>query len=372
VDIIQLCTKEYVCCSPSRAASTVVRYLPRHVQISPSVQGLETLEIPIIDPRARRPRNTRLSSIPPISAALRPLRRRRLIRRRLRRLLGRSLCGLDRWLGGSRRGSGRVLRATVRLELRPELPRVARREGGVAPLVGLAGVVVAIENDPRGRLAGQASGVLGLGGAAAVRLGLGREAVAAVVGDEAVAHLAALGDGEDRVACAVLVVVCHRLGAARAAGEDGRRQNRHGAHVVGARARPRVGHRAAVGEAGGKAQRLLNAEVGFDGSHDAVDEADVLAAAVGPAVADAVRGDEDGAVVARHERGQAVVGEGAAATVGDLLVVTAESVEGEDEAVGLVGVIVVGETNNVLSVLPVDVGGVLPAVADRGCLAAPG
>ena len=61
----------------------------------------------------------------------------------------------------------------------------------------------------------------------------------------------------------------------------------------------------------------------------------------------------------------------AATAICYLLGITAEGMECEDEAVGLVAVVVVRDTNNVFSLLAVDRHGVL-ATADSGCLTAAG
>ena len=332
--------------------------------------------VPVVDARASRAGNARLGAVPAVAAALAPPGRGRLVRRRLSRL-GRSHSRGGRRVG--RRVAGRRLRvgrghvaiAILGLELAPEFPRVTRGKGRVAALIGLRGVVVAVKDNPGDGLVGQAATVLRLGGTATVGLGLRRETVASVVLDKAVTHLTALGNAEDRVAGAVLVVVGYGLGAAVAAAEDSAREHRNGTHVVGTRARPRVRHGSAVAEAGGETQRLLNAKIVLNGAHHVVDKGDVLASLVAPPLVQTVGRDEDRAVVACHQRRQAVKGQSATATVGNLLGVTTEGMEGEDETVGLAGVVVVGKADNVLSLLAIDRHRVL-AVADRRRLSAAG
>lgn len=116
---------------------------------------------------------------------------------------------------------------------------------------------------------------------------------------------------------------------------------------------------------------MLNAEVILDGLDDVVHKGDILASGVGPALVEAVGGDEDGAVVAGHQGREAVVSQGAPLAVGNLRGAAAKSVEGEDKAVGRVAVVVVWQTHDVLPLLAVNGHGVL-TITDRGGLAAAG
>lgn len=90
---------------------------------------------------------------------------------------------------------------------------------------------------------------------------------APVVPGEALAHLAAAGYGEDVVRDAVLAVVGHGGGGVAGAAADLRVAGEHGdgAQLLAQRAGQRVRHRAAVAEASGEAQPLVDAEVRLDG-----------------------------------------------------------------------------------------------------------
>jgi len=241
-------------------------------------------------------------------------------------------------------------------KLRKELPRVAGSEN-VAARIPLARVVVAVVDDPGGRVAGAAVLVRHLGRVVAVGLGL-RHGLAPVEADVLVADLAAHADVEDAVGRAVLSVVGHGRVAAAAAAQDGTGNDGDGADHGRAGAGDGVRHGAAVAEAGREAQRRLDAQGVLDGRDHLVEEGDVLAVLVAPARVEALRDHEDGVVVG-VEGGEAVVGEGTAAVgvlaLDDLLGAAAELVPGEDEAVGLVAVVVVGQLDHVLALLVVDV-----------------
>lgn len=174
--------------------------------------------------------------------------------------------------------------------------------------------------------------------------------LAPVVADEAVAEGAPAGDRGDAVADAVDAQVRHGAVAAAAAGHLPAGDDGDGAEPVGGRAGQRVRHGAAEAEAHGEALPLVDAEAVLDVRDDRVDEVDVRAAAVAPAVAVALRRDEDGRVV--REALQAVVVPDArlnGAPGVDVGHVAAEPVEAEDEAVGPAWAVVVGEADGELA-----------------------
>lgn len=205
--------------------------------------------------------------------------------------------------------------------------------------------------------------------ATSVGLGLRLDGCAAVIANKAIPHGTAASSGEDRVGRAVLPNEGDGIVAALAPGQLAAGDGSDGPDLLAAGAGPGKGDGAAVREAGREALRRLDAQVRLDGPHHVVDEGDVLTALVGPSGVETVGGDEDGRVV--RQRGQAVPGEGAALALGDLLGVAAKGVEGEDELVGLVVVVLVRQADYVLTLLAVDVCGVL-LVADGVGLAATG
>jgi hypothetical protein len=242
------------------------------------------------------------------------------------------------------------------LKLAKELPSLPRR-----PRIGLSILprrrrVLSIKHHPDHGLLATLIHRLHLGVAAARRIRrLALAGRAPVVPQEPVAHLAPAADGEHEVLRPVLAVVGHAAGAARAAADHGvARQRGDGAQLGPERARERVAHGAAVAEARAEAPVLVDAEVVFDGGDDGAEEGDVLAALVGPAVVEAVGDDEDGAGRVVDEVGQAVVGHVAALPGDDLGGVAAEGVEGEDEPVRVVVVVVGREPDEVLALLAVD------------------
>ncbi len=135
--------------------------------------------------------------------------------------------------------------------------------------------------------------------------------------------------------------------------------------------RSRAGHTMAHGPAIAPASRkelaLVNTKVVLELSHNLVRKGDILAAVVGPPGVQAVGGDKDGAVAGKGP--QAVE-----AAVGHVIHGSVAPVVSEDDPVGLVGVVVAGELENVLSLLAVDRHGLRarrcrrPAAAGRGCL----
>jgi hypothetical protein len=221
--------------------------------------------------------------------------------------------------------------------------------------------MITIVNDPSHRVSLFASLVHRLDRIATVRLRLRRRLLAPVRSNEPVANLAAHLDIQHRVAGAMLTIVRDGLSAARAPAQFGARDDGYGAEYVGSRASEGVGHGAAEAEAGGEAQVGVDAEVGLDCLEHLVEEGYVLAVLVGPASVETIGNDEDGRVVGNGF--EAVIRQ--RATTGDVLAVdnflrtAAARVPGEDEAVGVVLVVVVGDVEDVVAVLPVDLHRVL-------------
>lgn len=174
--------------------------------------------------------------------------------------------------------------------------------------------------------------------------------LAAVVGDEGVGQLDAAADGEDVVAHAVDAEVGDRVIAAVAAADQTAGDGGDGAEFTGASASDGVGHAAAVGETGGEAGALVDAKVGLDLLDDGVDKLDVGTALVGPAIVDAVRGDEDGRSLGESIK---AVPRLHAVAVHDIAHGTTEPVEAKDKAIRLAGVIAVGDLQGVLTVVDV-------------------
>jgi len=173
-----------------------------------------------------------------------------------------------------------------------------------------------------------------------------------IILQEPIAHLAAPRNRKHLVLSAMLRVPRHGLRTARASPADLRaaRQHRHSAEVLAQGARQDERHGGAVAEARGEAQVLIDAKVVLDGLDDVLDENDVLAATVPPADAEGAaeaRGrDVDGGGGVVDERRETIVGVGAA---GDLLTAAAYGVHGEDQTVGVAGVIVGRELHEVLA-----------------------
>jgi hypothetical protein len=108
-----------------------------------------------------------------------------------------------------------------------------------------------------------------------------------------------------------------------------------------------MAHRTAVAPPRGEELALVNAEVVLQHGHDLVREGDVLAAVVGPAGVEAVGRHEDGAVAGP---GLQVV----EAAAGHVVHVSVTPVVSDDDSMSLVAIVVVGQLEDVLSLLAVD------------------
>lgn len=188
-----------------------------------------------------------------------------------------------------------------------------------------------------------ADGFAAAGGRLANLLGL-----AAVVGNESVGKFDAAADGQHVVADAVNAEVGDRVLATLAATDQTTSDRRDGAELASARAGNGVGHAATIGEAGGEARGLVDAEGAFDLLDDGVDEGDVGTTTVGPAVVDTVRGDEDGGALG--ESIESVPGSNAVA-VDYIVHGTTEPVEAEDQTVRVARVVVLGDLQGVLATI---------------------
>jgi len=111
-----------------------------------------------------------------------------------------------------------------------------------------------------------------------------------------------------------------------------------------------VAHSTTVAESGSEYLLLINAEVLLGKSKHLVSEGDILAALVSPASVETVGGDEDGRVASQAAKTVVIA-------LDDVAHVSAEPVVAEDEAVGLVVLVVVGQLEGVLAVLAVDLHG---------------
>lgn len=111
---------------------------------------------------------------------------------------------------------------------------------------------------------------------------------------------------------------------------------------------------------------VVDAEVVFDLRADRVEEGDVFAAVVGPALVEAIRGNEDGAVVG--EALEAVVRVAAAV---DGVHVTTQPVQTEDELVLAAALVALGNAEDVLTLLAIDGDGLL-ATGQSGILSTAG
>ena len=149
----------------------------------------------------------------------------------------------------------------------------------------------------------------------------------------------------------------HPLSAARV--------NRYRAEDRRAGARECIAHAAAVAEAQGEDLLRVHAEIAFDQRDHVVGELQVLAAGICPAVADALRRDEDGAVV--RLRPQPVIRPGGPAgpAAVDVLHRAAAPVIPEDQPIGAVVVVVVGDPKDVAAALAAALNGAVPACQRR-------
>ena len=233
--------------------------------------------------------------------------------------------------GGGGLGGGVLPNWVKKFQTAPESRSASRRRCSRR----WAGVVAgAVEGGPDDGVTGAASGVGGDDvGEAALGVRAGSAGCSRCCGRRCRAG-PARRDGQHVVPDAVETDVGDGLGAAAAAAEvragvdgDGAEDGRPGAGEG-------VGHRAAVAEAGGEDLCGVDAEAVLDGPEHVVDEGDVLTAGVGPAVVDALGGDEDRVVAGLLP--QAVVGPVVAVGAARVDVVggAAHPVEAEDQPVG--------------------------------------
>ncbi|AXE84119.1 hypothetical protein C1703_03835 [Streptomyces sp. Go-475] len=204
----------------------------------------------------------------------------------------------------------------------------------------------------------------------AARRGLARAlGGAAVVADERVAQGPSLPDVEDVVTDAVDSEVGDGLGAAAASADLGAGDDGDGPEDVRAAACECVAHSAAPAESRGEALCRVDAETGLDAPDHVVDEGDVLTARVRPAVAEALRGHEDRAVVRLFLL--AVVGPGAPARAarGDVAGGSAPPVEREDQPVAVAAVVVGGNPEDEAAGLAAALDRVRAARQSRGAAA---
>jgi len=170
--------------------------------------------------------------------------------------------------------------------------------------------------------------------------------LATVVADESVGELNASADGKDVVTHTVDPEVCDGVFPAVAATDQTAGDGGNSAELASASASDGVGHAAAVGETSGEARGLVNAEVGFDLLDDGVDERDVCTASVGPAVVNAIWGNEDGGALGESLE---AVPDGNAVAVDYIAHGPAKPVKAEDEAVRVARVVVVRDLEGVLT-----------------------
>lgn len=174
--------------------------------------------------------------------------------------------------------------------------------------------------------------------------------LAAVVLDERVGELNAAADGEDIVADTVDTEVGDGVLATLAAGDQTAGDGRDGTEVASLGASDGVGHAAAVGEASGEALSLVDAKVGLDLLDDGLDEGDVTATLVGPAIVDTVGGDEDGRALGESVKAVPLRD---AVAVDDITHGASKPVEAEDQAIGVAGVIIVRDLESVFTTIDV-------------------
>jgi hypothetical protein len=243
-------------------------------------------------------------------------------------------------------GSTALNARSLACERSEELPSRLGSER-VAGAQGSAGVA-AVPSDERYRL--RAAFEVGADGCAAAGGNLGDLfGLAAVVLHESVGELDAAADRQHVVADTVDTEVGDWVGAAVAAADQTASDGRNGAELARARAGDGVGHASAVGETSGEALSLVNTEVGFDLLDDGVDESDVGTTAVGPAGVDAVGGDEDGGALSVQSL-KAVPGLDAVA-IDHIVHGTTAPVEAKDQAVRVVGVVVLRDFQGVLATI---------------------
>lgn len=111
-----------------------------------------------------------------------------------------------------------------------------------------------------------------------------------------------------------------------------------------------MAHGTTIAESGSENLLLINAEVLLGKSKHLISEGDILTTLVGPASVETVGGDEDGRVASQ-------VAKTIVTALDNVAHVSAEPVVAEDETVGLVVLVVVGQLEGVLAILAVDLHG---------------
>lgn len=111
-----------------------------------------------------------------------------------------------------------------------------------------------------------------------------------------------------------------------------------------------MAHGTTVTEASSENLLLINAEVLLGKSKHLISEGDVLTTLVSPASVKTVGGDEDGRVASQ-------VAKAIVTALDDVAHISAAPVVAEDETVGLIVLVVVGQLEGVLAVLAVDLQG---------------
>lgn len=111
-----------------------------------------------------------------------------------------------------------------------------------------------------------------------------------------------------------------------------------------------MAHGTTIAESGSENLLLINAEILLGKSKHLISEGDVLTTLVSPASVETVGGDEDGRVASQ-------VAKTIVTALDNVAHVSAEPVVAEDETVGLVVLVVVGQLEGVLAILAVDLHG---------------
>lgn len=157
-----------------------------------------------------------------------------------------------------------VTHLTVSGKLTKELPSLLVRKSLALACLPGGGNMAPVKNDKRDGLVGQTTGIHRLDLPLASRRWDGRLSLggATVIFQETIPHLPRLGQRQDVVRRPVLAVVGDGLGAGGTPADLGvPAQRGHGPDLFPERAGERVGHCGAVGEAGGEAEVLVDAEV---------------------------------------------------------------------------------------------------------------
>lgn len=153
----------------------------------------------------------------------------------------------------------------------------------------------------------------------------------------------------------MLAVVRNWLGSAGAPAQLCARDDGHSADHLWAGAGKGVRHRTAIGESGREAQVSVDAQVRLNKLDELVEEGDILAILVAPASVQTIRNHKDSRVVCNGL--QSVEREGTTAvgvlTVDNLLGGSTKLMPSENEAVGVVLVVVVWDVEEVVAVLAI-------------------